>query len=65
MQVQPSTPEGSTTRPYVMGGTHDIDKNWVVDVKKKDTLVVPRVLFDKVSLTLINTQNILDCIAGL
>jgi len=47
LQVQPSTAMDSKSNSYSIGGTHDIDKLWVADIKKKNTLVVPRVLFDK------------------
>ena len=46
LQIQPSN--SGSAKPYVIGGTHDVDKRWVSDVKKKGTLVLPRVLFDKV-----------------
>jgi len=47
LQIIPSTATDSDSKTYSIGGTHDIDKKWVNDVKKKNTLVVPRVLFDK------------------
>jgi len=32
---------------YLIGGSHDIDGNWVAEVKKNNALLVPRILFDK------------------
>ena len=49
LQIQPSPDTSIDSNPYVIAGTHDIDKRWVDDVKKKNTLVVPRILFDKVT----------------
>jgi len=46
LQIQPSDKQNPSV-PYIIGGTHDIDKNWIADVKNKNALVVPRVLFDK------------------
>ena len=47
LQIQPSN-ENDPSKPYLIGGSHDIDRNWVTDVKNKNTFVVPRILFDKV-----------------
>ena len=47
LQIQPSDKQNPSV-PYIIGGTHDIDKNWIADVKNRNALVVPRVLFDKV-----------------
>ena len=47
LQVQPSK-EKNPSSHYIIGGIHDIDKNWVEEVKKKNALIVPRILFDKV-----------------
>jgi len=47
LQILPSSPSDSTSKPYSIGGSHDIDKNWIAEVKNKNTLVVPRILFDK------------------
>lgn len=49
LQILPSSPSDSTSKPYSIGGSHDIDKNWIAEVKNKNTLVVPRILFDKVN----------------
>ena len=42
-QFQVSDSEGR----YVIGGTHDVDKGWMEDVRKKGGKIVPRILFDK------------------
>ena len=31
----------------MIGGTHDVDKGWMKDVKKKGGKIIPRILFDK------------------
>ena len=60
LQIIPSTATDSDSKTYSIGGTHDIDKKWVNDVKKKNTLVVPRVLFDKVRVPFLrNTARLL------
>ena len=52
LQIQPSKDDSS--KPYLIGGSHDIDGNWVAEVKKNNALLVPRILFDKVTLTIID-----------
>ena len=59
LQIIPSTATDSDSKTYSIGGTHDIDKKWVNDVKKKNTLVVPRVLFDKVRVSFLRNTAIL------
>ena len=60
LQIIPSTATYSDSNTYSIGGTHDIDKKWVNDVKKKNTLVVPRVLFDNVRVSFVrNTARLL------
>ena len=52
LQIQPSKDDSS--KPYLIGGSHDIDGNWVAEVKKNNALLVPRILFDKVTLTILD-----------
>ena len=47
LQIVPQP--GNQEHPYVVMGTHDVDKKWLQDVRKAspDVKIIPRVLFDK------------------
>jgi hypothetical protein len=37
----------SNNEDYLVGGAHDVDTNWMVDVRKRGGKIVPRILFER------------------
>ena len=39
---------------FLIGGVHDLDQGWIIDVRKHGAKIVPRLLFDR-----LQPQNVL------